>query len=95
MSVTITLGKSGRIVVPKAIRDALGLQEGSRLKLEVQGGRIEAVPEAEEVPILVENGFPVFQGGSKLTEGEIVSIIKSDRDARDERLAGQSANRAR
>ncbi|MFN5639041.1 MAG: AbrB/MazE/SpoVT family DNA-binding domain-containing protein, partial [Akkermansiaceae bacterium] len=33
MSITIQLGKSGRLVVPKAIRDNLGLHEGSLLKL--------------------------------------------------------------
>lgn len=29
MSMTITLGKSGRLVVPKAMRDSLWLQEGN------------------------------------------------------------------
>ncbi|MDE0836081.1 MAG: AbrB/MazE/SpoVT family DNA-binding domain-containing protein [Akkermansiaceae bacterium] len=45
--ITITLGKSGRLVVPKAIRDSLGLREGRRLKLEIQGGKIEMDPETE------------------------------------------------
>lgn len=31
-----SLGKSGRLVVPKAIRESLGLHEGSRLKMEVE-----------------------------------------------------------
>ena len=79
MSITITLGKSGRLVVPKAIRDSLGLREGSRLKLEVQGGKIEAVPEVEEVAVDLNKGFPVIRGGRKLGRGELVEIIKSDR----------------
>ena len=85
MSITITLGKSGRVVVPKAIRNSLGLQEGSRLRLEVQGGKIEASPESDEVPIIMENGFPVFTGGRKLSARQVVDIIKSDRESRDER----------
>lgn len=85
MSITITLGKSGRLVVPKAMRDSLGLQEGSRLRLEVQGGKIEASPESDEVPMIMENGFPVFTGGRKLSARQVVDIIKSDRDSRDER----------
>jgi AbrB family looped-hinge helix DNA binding protein len=81
MSITITLGKSGRLVVPKAIRSSLGLQEGSRLRLEVQGGKIEASPESDEVPIIMENGFPVFTGGRKLGAQQVVDIIKTDRDS--------------
>lgn len=90
MIVTITLGKSGRLVIPKAIRDRLGLQEGSRLTVEMQGGAIKAVPEANLVPVIMENGFPVFQGGKKLTAPEVVDIIKSDREARDERVIARS-----
>ena len=44
MSITITVGKTGRIVVPKEIRDNLSLHEGSRLKLEIQGGKLQAAP---------------------------------------------------
>ncbi len=90
MSVTITLGKAGRLVVPKAIRDSLGLHEGSRLKLEIQGGKLLAVPEPDPVTINLKDGFPVIQGGAPLTRGTIVNAIKADRDARDERVASPS-----
>lgn len=86
MSITITLGKSGRLVVPKAIRDSLGLHEGSRLKLEIQGGKIQAAPEPDPVNIGMEGGFPVIQGGPPLKRGIIVQAIKADRDARDKRI---------
>ena len=66
MTVTITLGKAGRLVVPKAIRDSLGLHEGSRLKLEVQGGKLQAAPEPDPVNIGMKGGFPVIQGGPPL-----------------------------
>jgi AbrB family looped-hinge helix DNA binding protein len=85
MSITITLGKAGRLVVPKAIRDSLGLREGSRLKLEVQGGKIQAAPEADAVTIEMKGGFPVIQGGPPLKPGDIVRAIKADRESRDER----------
>ncbi len=85
MSITITLGKAGRLVVPKAIRDSLGLREGSRLKLDVQGGKIQAAPEADAVTIEMKGGFPVIQGGPPLKPGDIVRAIKADRESRDER----------
>ena len=72
MSVTITLGKAGRLVVPKAIRDSLGLHEGSRLKLEVLGGKLHAAPEPDPVNIELKNGGPVIQSGPELKRGNIV-----------------------
>ena len=87
MSITITLGKAGRLVVPKTIRDSLGLHEGSRLKLEVQGGKLQAAPEPDPVSINLKGGFPVIHAGSSLKRGTIVQAIKTDRDARDKRVA--------
>ncbi|MES2921313.1 MAG: AbrB/MazE/SpoVT family DNA-binding domain-containing protein [Verrucomicrobiota bacterium] len=86
MSITITLGKAGRLVVPKAIRDSLGLHEGSRLKLEVHGGKLQAAPEPDPVSIEMKGGFPVIQGCPPLKRGTIVQAIKAGRDARDERI---------
>lgn len=51
MSTTITLGKAGRIVVPKSVRDLLHLREGSRLRLDVVADKLEVTPEADEVSI--------------------------------------------
>ncbi len=90
MSITITLGKAGRLVVPKAIRDSLGLHEGSRLKLEIQGGKLHAVPEPDPVTIDLKGGFPAIQGGPPLTRRTIVEAIKADRDSRDERAASRA-----
>jgi AbrB family looped-hinge helix DNA binding protein len=90
MSITITLGKAGRLVVPKAIRDSLGLHEGSRLKLEVQGGKLQAAPEPDPVSIDLKGGFPVIHAGPALKRGTIVQAIKADRDGRDERVASRT-----
>jgi AbrB family looped-hinge helix DNA binding protein len=87
MSVTITLGKSGRLVVPKAIRDSLGLREGSRLKLAIQGGKLEAEPEADEMDIDLSSGFPVIRAKSTRKGLSAVEAIKADREARADRLA--------
>jgi len=86
MSITITVGKAGRLVVPKVIRDSLGLREGSRLKLNVCGGTLEAVPEADAVQIVLKNGFAVIQGGPPLKPGDIVKAIKADREEHDEQI---------
>jgi len=90
MSTTITVGKSGRLVVPKSIRERLGIHEGSRLKLEVLGGSLQAVPESDPVNITIKGGFPIIHGGPAWKRGDVVRAIKADRDSRDERATPRS-----
>jgi AbrB family looped-hinge helix DNA binding protein len=82
MSITITLGKAGRLVIPKAIRESLGLREGSRLRVEAAGGKFEAVPEVDDVEIQMRDGFPVICGGPPRKKGDIVKAIKAGREER-------------
>ena len=35
-----TVAERGQITLPKAVRDALGLSKGTKLKVEIDGGRI-------------------------------------------------------
>ena len=87
MSITITLGKAGRLVVPKAIRDSLGLREGTRLRIESSAGKFEAIPEADDLRIQVRDGFPVISGGIPRKKGDIVKAIKAGREERAERIS--------
>lgn len=75
------------MVVPKAIRDSLGLHEGSRLRLEVHGGVLAAVPEPDAVRVALEDGFPVIRGGVVRKAGATVAAIKADRQRRDRQPA--------
>ena len=36
----VTVAERGQITLPKAVRDALGLTKGTKLKVELDGGRI-------------------------------------------------------
>jgi AbrB family looped-hinge helix DNA binding protein len=89
MGITITLGKAGRLVVPKAIRERLGLAEGSRLRLEVSAGQFAAVPIADAVEIRNKDGFPVILGGTKRERGGIVKALQADREAPAQRMAAR------
>lgn len=93
MSMTITLGKSGRLVVPKVIRDMLGLREGARLRIEAADGKFEAIPEPEAVRIEMRGGFPVILGGPARKKGDIVRAIKATRSERDTRTAARRARK--
>jgi len=39
-----TIDRAGRIVVPKAIREAAGLRPGTEVQFRVQGGHVEIEP---------------------------------------------------
>jgi AbrB family looped-hinge helix DNA binding protein len=39
-SMEATVAERGQITLPKAVRDALGLAKGTKLKVEIDGGRI-------------------------------------------------------
>lgn len=80
MTSTITLGKAGRLVVPKAVRDLLGLREGTKLTLKTSPGKLEVLPEVDEVRIEMRDGFPVILGGPPRQRGDIVKAIKAGRE---------------
>jgi AbrB family looped-hinge helix DNA binding protein len=52
----VTMDGAGRIVIPKDVRDRLGLRAGQALDLRLSDGRIEIEPRAVEVA-LVDQGF--------------------------------------
>ena len=93
MSITTTLGKAGRLVVPKAIRDSLGLSEGTRLRIEASAGKFVATPEADDVRIQIRDGFPVISGGRPRKKGDIVKAIKAGREERSDRILAHRRER--
>ena len=40
MSTTVELDKAGRIVVPKRVREAVGIRAGDRLDVEIRGKEV-------------------------------------------------------
>ena len=77
----------GRVILPKPVRDRLGLQEGSDLEiLEIPEGVV--LKRAELRPSMVKKqGLWVHTG--KLPPGfDIVRVIRDDRKERIRKLAG-------
>ncbi len=74
--VEVRVGKGRTIVVPKEVAEALGIDEGSRLKLEVRGDSIilKPVPNAIQLSIRGEKVARI-----NLRELEAESIIEQRR----------------
>jgi AbrB family looped-hinge helix DNA binding protein len=80
-----TLDRFGRIVIPKQVRDDLGLSPGSVLKIEERAEGIVLKPVAESSPLVLKDGILVFTGE---VEGDLETVLRRGRDERSRRLAG-------
>jgi AbrB family looped-hinge helix DNA binding protein len=72
----VRVGRRGQMVLPKAVREALGVTEGDQLWVEVEGNRVILRP----VSSLVRESLGSLRG----TWGEeIASYLKEEREAWD------------
>ncbi len=90
MNATVEIDKSGRIVIPKKMRDAMGLQAGSRLRVERAGDRLLIEHLAEEAHLELRDGLLVAVGGGKLTLDDVNQVIQEQRERRMRFVAGLS-----
>ena len=85
----VTVDSFGRIVIPKKIRDRLGIQPGAKLRLDIeehdQHERLALKPLREE-PVLQRRGHLLVHTGELV--GDPTDIIKQVRDERTRKLMG-------
>ena len=74
-----TIDAAGRIVVPKALRDRLGLTAGSRLDISEYGTGLAVLPKSRTATIVEENGRLVASGATTLTDEEMFALIDAGR----------------
>ncbi len=74
-----TLDKFGRIVIPKKIRNNLGLMPGIVMKIEVSGEELVLKPLIEEPHVKIKEGVMVFTG---IATEEIETELRKFREKR-------------
>ncbi|MBK7060972.1 MAG: AbrB/MazE/SpoVT family DNA-binding domain-containing protein [Rubrivivax sp.] len=57
-----TVAERGQITLPKAVRDALGLTKGTKLKIEIEGGRIVMRKDVSEALARLRGSFKLAEG---------------------------------
>lgn len=82
---TATLDRFGRVLIPKPIRDNLGLQPGAELTIEDGDSQIVLKPTEQCVPVKVKNGVLVFTGQA---QADLTKALQEQRSERLRRLAG-------
>ena len=76
----------GRIVIPKKMRDAMGLHAGTRLHLERSGDLLVMEPPVEESRLEMRDGFWVMVGGRPVTTEEVNQVTRQGYEERNSRI---------
>ncbi len=76
---SITIDGTGRLVIPKKIRDEMNLVPGSELEIESIGGEIRIRVPVSKPCLVKQDGFLIFDGGGK-TDIDIADFINKERD---------------
>lgn len=63
MAVQVNIDGAGRLVIPKALRDALRLEPGDTLEVEREGESLTMRPVRERLPLQKEHGIWVYRQG--------------------------------
>jgi AbrB family looped-hinge helix DNA binding protein len=66
---TTAIDSAGRIVIPKALRDRLGLAPGRPVDIRERDGRIEIEPSSTPMALVEGNGGPVA-----VAEGDLPAL---------------------
>ncbi len=74
-----TLDRFGRVVVPKEIRDRLGLSPGAEIEIAEKGDDVVLKPVACEIPVKMKDGVLVFTGGAR---GDLMEAVRLHRETR-------------
>jgi AbrB family looped-hinge helix DNA binding protein len=77
-----TIDRAGRLVIPRALRDRIGLADGGEVELELDGAsvRIEPVPGRD---LKEERGLLVIPAaGTPITAAAVRELIDADRHGR-------------
>ena len=84
MTVKLTLDKTGRIVLPKPLRQELQLAPGDTLEAETSGERITLRPVRGNAALHKKHGIWVYRAGEPLSDALVQQTLRQARRERDE-----------
>jgi len=74
-----TIDSVGRIVVPKSLRDALGLAAGSTVDISRYGAGLQLVPAGRTARLVEEAGVLVGTGDTSIDDDVVFGLIDAAR----------------
>ncbi|MGH9482627.1 MAG: AbrB/MazE/SpoVT family DNA-binding domain-containing protein [Terriglobales bacterium] len=88
MRTRLKLDRVGRVVLPKPIRDELGLNAGDALNLTVDGDTLTLRPDRPQRQLVKKRGVWVLRTGMPMSGGEPGKVLQKVRGARARRHLG-------
>ena len=73
------IDQAGRIVVPKPIRDALGLLPGTKVDITPYGAGAQLVPAGRPARLIEEDGVLVAAGDTPVDDDAVFALIDAGR----------------
>jgi AbrB family looped-hinge helix DNA binding protein len=77
--VETTVDSVGRVVVPKPLRDALGLTAGAKVDISRYGAGLQLVPTGRTARLVDEAGVLVATGSTTIDDDTVFGLIDSGR----------------
>jgi AbrB family looped-hinge helix DNA binding protein len=74
-----TVDAVGRVVVPKAMRDALGLLPGTKVEITRYGAGLQLTLVGRTARIVSEDGVPVATGDTVIDDDVVLGLLDSGR----------------
>lgn len=74
-----TIDALGRIVVPKALRDALGLSPGTKVDVSRYGAGLQLVPAGRTARLVEVDGVLVAESTTTVTDEDVFGLLDADR----------------
>lgn len=79
LPVEAVLDSVGRLVVPKALRDALGLTTGTKVDISLYGSGLQVVPVGRTARLVEEDGRLVADSETTVTDEHVFGLLESIR----------------
>jgi len=73
------IDQAGRVVLPKPIRDALGLLPGTRVDISPYGAGVQIVPAGRTARLIEERGVLVAAGETPVDDDVLFALIDAGR----------------
>jgi AbrB family looped-hinge helix DNA binding protein len=74
-----TIDAGGRIVVPKQLRDALGLVPGTVVDVSLYGAGLAVIPGGRTARLVEEDGVLVAESDEVVTDEDVFRLIDAGR----------------
>jgi AbrB family looped-hinge helix DNA binding protein len=74
-----TIDRAGRIVLPKPLRDALGLEAGSTVDVSQYGSGLQIVAAGRTARLVEEDGVLVATGDTAIDDETLINLIDTAR----------------